>query len=75
VYILPKNPPLGSIPTSPACPELGAERQVYKYDVSLPLQRMYELVEETRVKLQAAGVEADDKGDGEEGMLWWLFRY
>jgi hypothetical protein len=30
---------------------------------------MYELVEETRVKLQAAGVEADDKGDGEEGML------
>jgi hypothetical protein len=33
------------------------------------------LVEETRVKLQAAGVEADDKGDGEEGMLWWLFRY
>ena len=36
----------------------AARNQVYKYDVSLPLQRMYELVEETRVKLQAAGVEA-----------------
>lgn len=37
---------------------------VYKYDVSLPLQRMYELVEETRVKLQAAGVEATAKAAG-----------
>jgi len=37
---------------------------VYKYDVSLPLPRMYELVEETREKLQAAGVEATAKAAG-----------
>ncbi|CAK9059166.1 D-2-hydroxyglutarate dehydrogenase [Durusdinium trenchii] len=37
---------------------------VYKYDVSLPLPRMYELVEETRQKLQEAGVEATAKAAG-----------
>ena len=31
--------------------------EVYKYDVSLPLPRMYELVEETRQKLRDAGFE------------------
>mmetsp|Transcript_114725 Transcript_114725/g.272897 ORF Transcript_114725/g.272897 Transcript_114725/m.272897 type:complete len:520 (-) Transcript_114725:88-1647(-) len=37
---------------------------VYKYDVSLPLPRMYELVEETRARLKEAGVEDTAKAAG-----------
>jgi len=34
---------------------------VYKYDVSLPLPRMYELVEDTRIRLKAHGVADTEK--------------
>ncbi|OLQ03379.1 putative D-2-hydroxyglutarate dehydrogenase, mitochondrial [Symbiodinium microadriaticum] len=37
---------------------------VYKYDVSLPLPRMYELVEDTRARLRDAGVEESAKTAG-----------
>ena len=33
---------------------LSTEAKVYKYDVSLPLPRMYELVEDTRARLLGA---------------------
>jgi len=37
---------------------------VYKYDVSLPLNRMYELVEETRVRMQLHGFNATAEAAG-----------
>jgi len=37
---------------------------VYKYDVSLPLPRMYELVEATRERLEAQGLSATAKAAG-----------
>ena len=40
-------------------PALTAAGYVYKYDVSLPVPRMYELVEATRARLQDAGYGED----------------
>lgn len=37
---------------------------VYKYDVSIPLPRMYELVEATRIRLEEAGVSSTAKAVG-----------
>ncbi|KAL9595956.1 MAG: hypothetical protein Q9219_006116 [cf. Caloplaca sp. 3 TL-2023] len=42
----------------PEC--LGHWGGVYKYDVSIPLSRLYELVEDTRERLTAAGLVGDE---------------
>ena len=47
-----------------AAPAMTAHGTVYSYDISLPLERMYDAVTETKEKLAEAGFEMYDPSEG-----------